>query len=94
MGSLARVTVFYTDIETWIKKNKSIKKYAAAFDGKNVKIIEGIKEAIIIIGNEGNGVSAAIMKLADEKITILKKGEAESLNAAVATGIILAILNN
>ena len=44
----------------------------------------------IIIGNEAKGVTEEILQLAYEKITIPKIGSAESLNAAVATGIILA----
>jgi len=93
MGSLARVNIFYTNLNEWVEKNKVIKKYATALNGKNISSLKNIKEAIIIIGNEGNGISDAIMKLVDEKITIPKIGEAESLNAAVATGIILAAVS-
>ncbi|MEI9959334.1 MAG: RNA methyltransferase [Ferruginibacter sp.] len=94
MGSLARVNIFYTDLQKWLQKNKAIKKYAAALHGKNIKDLKDIKEAIIIIGNEGKGISDAVMQLVDEKITIAKRGEAESLNAAVAAGIILSSLVN
>jgi TrmH family RNA methyltransferase len=90
MGSLARVNIFYTDINVWLGKNKAIKKYAAALNGKNISSLKGVKEGIIIIGNEGKGISPEILNAVDEKITIAKIGEAESLNAAVATGIILA----
>jgi TrmH family RNA methyltransferase len=90
MGSLARVNIFYTDINVWLGKNKAIKKYAAALNGKNISSLKGVKEGIIIIGNEGKGISPEILNAVDEKITIPKIGEAESLNAAVATGIILA----
>jgi RNA methyltransferase, TrmH family len=93
MGSLARVNIVYTGLPQWLKKNKNIKKYAAALHGKNSNILMGIKEAIIIIGNEGKGITGTVLDLADEKITIPKKGAAESLNAAVATGIILAAVN-
>ena len=55
----------------------------------NVNNIGKIKEGIIIIGNESKGISVEVMAMADEKITIPKLGEAESLNAAVAAGIIL-----
>ncbi len=44
---------------------------------------------IIVIGNEGNGVRQSIYKLADEKVKIPMLGNTESLNASVATGIIL-----
>ncbi len=90
MGSLTRVNIFYTDLEEWLQKNNSIKKYAAALNGKNINTFQKLNEAIIIIGNEGKGISEAVLKKADEKITIPKKGNAESLNAAVAAGIILA----
>jgi TrmH family RNA methyltransferase len=92
MGSLARVNIFYTELEEWLHKNKKIKKYASALDGKNINQLKNIKEAIIIIGNEGKGISDAVMHAVDEKITIPKTGDAESLNAAVATGIILSQL--
>ena len=67
-----------------------MKIIAAALDGKNINEIEKIKEAVLIIGNESRGIDAGIMKMATEKITIPKGGKAESLNAAVATGIILS----
>lgn len=89
MGSLARVNVFYTEIEKWLQQNPAIKKYAAALHGKNLNSITAAQEGIIVIGNEGKGISEAVMQTVDEKITIAKKGEAESLNAAVATGILM-----
>ena len=94
MGSLARVNIFYTDLTNWLQENSTVKKYAADLEGKNIGTINNIKEAIIIIGNEGKGISNDVMKLVDEKITIPKIGDAESLNAAVATGIILSHLRN
>lgn len=93
MGSIARVNVLYTDLNKWIAQ-QPVKKYAAALDGKKLKEIKSLKEGIIIIGNESKGISNEIMQLADEKITIEKYGGAESLNAAVATGIILEQLKN
>jgi TrmH family RNA methyltransferase len=89
MASLQRVNLIYIDIETMLADNKSIPKFAAALQGKSLKTIAQLKEGIIIIGNESKGISENILKLADEKITISKFGEAESLNAAVAAGIIL-----
>ena len=94
MGSLARVNIFYTGLIHWLQENKSVKKYATTLNGKNIGSIKSIKEAVIIIGNEGKGISEEVMELVDEKITIPKIGEAESLNAAVASGIILYQLTN
>ena len=92
MGSLGRVEILYTNLVAWLQKNKSVKTYAAALNGKKISDIKGLKEGVIVIGNESKGISDEIMQLCTEKITIPKTGEAESLNAAVATGIILSHL--
>ena len=92
MGSLLRVNVFYTDLITFINKNEGIKLYAAALEGNSIFEMDKIKEGIVLIGNESKGINDELFKLATEKITIPKIGHAESLNAAVATGIILAQL--
>jgi len=90
MGSLGRVEVWYTNLQEWLKKNRVVPIYATALNGKNIGELHGLKEGIILIGNESKGISDEVMQLANEKITIAKKGHAESLNAAVAAGIILS----
>ena len=92
MGSLGRVNILYDDLADRIKNNGSIKTYATALNGKPASSLKGIKEAAIIIGNESKGINEELMHLVNERITIPGKGSAESLNAAVATGIILAQL--
>ncbi len=89
MASLGRVNIIYGNIKDELAKHANINKYAAVLGGKNIADIGKIKEGIIIIGNESKGVSADVLALVNEKITIAKLGEAESLNAAVAAGIIL-----
>ncbi|MBL7731120.1 MAG: RNA methyltransferase, partial [Chitinophagaceae bacterium] len=92
MGSIARVNVHTLNIEEWINAQQNIPVLAAALDGKDIRLAGKPAEAIIIIGNEAKGISPAVMQLASEKITITGRGHAESLNAAVATGIILSHL--
>ena len=92
MGSIARVRVVYTDIREWLNGQSNINIFAAALKGKDISAMEKIKEGILIIGNESKGISPEVFALANEKITISKKGKAESLNAAVACGIILSHL--
>jgi TrmH family RNA methyltransferase len=92
MGSIARVKVFNEDLSVILNAHKNIPVYAATLSGKNIDECKKISEGIIIIGNESKGISDEIMKLSTEKITIPRKGNAESLNAAVATGIILSHL--
>ena len=90
MGSIARVKIIYTDLKEWLGTQENISIYAASLQGDNIAGIKKINEGIIVIGNESKGISEEIMKLATIRITIPAKGKAESLNAAVATGIILS----
>ncbi|MFC4261870.1 RNA methyltransferase [Ferruginibacter yonginensis] len=89
MASLGRVHLFYTDLQSILQQHTNIKKYAAVLGGKDVRQYGKLQEGFLIIGNESKGISDAILQQVDEKITIPKFGAAESLNAAVATGIIL-----
>ena len=90
MGSIARVKIIYTDLKEWLSAQKNIPIYAASLQGENIASIKKINEGIIIIGNESKGISKELLKRAMIRITIPAKGKAESLNAAVATGIILS----
>ncbi len=90
MGSLGRVNLVYTGLVEWLQQNNNATIYSASLEGKDVKALGKLPEGILVIGNEANGVSEEVMSLVKEKITIPGRGEAESLNAAVATGIILS----
>jgi len=91
MGSIARVKVLYTKPGDWLKAQK-VQIYGATLDGKDITGIKKINEGIIVIGNESRGISSEIINLINFRITIQNKGRAESLNAAVAAGIILSHL--
>jgi TrmH family RNA methyltransferase len=90
MGSLSRVNVLYADLFSFIQKNKKISVYATTLHGTSVFKLPKIKEGIILIGNESEGIHEELLKIASNQITIPKFGHAESLNAAVAGGIILS----
>lgn len=92
MGSLGRVNIVYANLVAWLQQQQQVKIYAASLHGKDVKSVGKLKAGILIIGNEANGVSEQVMELVHEKINIPRIGEAESLNAAVATGIIVNTL--
>ena len=92
MGTIFNIPIFQEcDIAALIKifKEKNIKTYALALDGsKNLQDLKIDTDSVaIIVGNEANGISNEILKIADEKIKIEMTGKAESLNAAIATGI-------
>lgn len=91
MGAITRVQFVYTDLEKWLQelpKNTNI--YGTLLDGENIYETKLANEGIIIIGNEGNGISHKIQKLVTNRIKIPSYGDSlmESLNAAVATAIV------
>lgn len=92
MGSIARVQVIYTDMEALLRNNPALPVYATVLDGEDVKTTARPTEGMILIGNESKGIPEGILSLANKRITIARKGGAESLNAGVATGIILSHL--
>lgn len=89
MGAIYRIPVHYTDLASYLK-NTTQQKYGAMLNGKNYKKIDYPKDAILIMGNEGKGVRPEIEALIDFPVTIPRFGEAESLNVATATAILLA----
>ena len=91
MGSVFRVTVEYVDLKSWLI-NSERRILGALLDGTSIFDYKVVQESVIIIGNEGKGISQEISELIQDKITIPAIGRAESLNAAVATGIIVAEL--
>jgi TrmH family RNA methyltransferase len=90
MGSLGRVNIMYTDLKNFVNNNRDIPVFAATLAGKSISTFNKLNEGFILIGNESKGVNEELLQLASGQITIPKFGEAESLNAAVATGIILS----
>jgi TrmH family RNA methyltransferase len=92
MASIARVQLLYTDLPSWLGAQQGTRIYAAQLDGQDITQMKKIEEGIIVIGNESRGISEAVQQIVNVKITIPRVGKAESLNAAVATGIILSHL--
>ena len=86
-GSLTRVMVFYTNLLEQLTKYKGV-IYAADLDGHDLKDVKPIESGIILIGGETHGISKSLLQHNTQKITVNGKGGAESLNVAVATGII------
>jgi RNA methyltransferase, TrmH family len=91
MASIARVNVFYDKEENWLQK-QSVPVYAASLNGQSLYSFPKTTSGILLIGNESKGLRRELLSLATNLVTIPRKGGAESLNAAVATGIILSHL--
>lgn len=91
MGAIFRVNVIERDLEKVIKEmqKREIKVFATDLQTDKTIYDVGYEKTAVVIGNEANGVSQAVLKLANERIKIPMTGKTESLNAAVATGVIL-----
>lgn len=92
MGSIARVRVIVTPLEEFLEKHAEIATIGATLDGMDIREWPAVEEAFLVIGNEARGISPELLEHCNTRITIPKKGHAESLNAAVATSIILSHL--
>ncbi|MDP4131378.1 MAG: RNA methyltransferase [Bacteroidota bacterium] len=92
MGSIARVEVLYGDLKEYMAGHPGIPSYAATLDGEDLVHMLRVPEALILIGNESRGIHKSLASLASHRIRIPRKGAAESLNAAVAAGIVLSLI--
>lgn len=88
MGSFIRVNAHYVELENYIK-TLNLPIYGAFLGGENIHHFSFEKPFGLVIGSESHGISPEIEKIITQKITIPRIGSAESLNAGVATGIIL-----
>ncbi len=94
MGSFMRVSVYECELDKLkpIAQNSGATVYGAFMEGKNVYHAELASKAILVMGNEGNGIREESKNLIDQKISIPNFSEseskAESLNVSVATAIL------
>lgn len=88
MGSFTRVDVHYTELHDFLHSNTTHKVYGALLNGENIHHVKIDKPAILLMGNESNGIRTSLLNMIDQKITIPRIGGAESLNVAVSTAII------
>lgn len=88
MGSFCRVKVFYTNLETFLSEHKEFQILSADMFGMDIGKADFNQPSIIVMGSESHGISEEVAKLEDGKISIPNHGAAESLNVAIATGIV------
>ena len=92
MGAIFRIKIIECeDLKQTLKETQknNFKLVVSSLQTQNSLYDINFDKKVIIIGNEANGVEPQIQKMADEKIKIPMLGKTESLNASVATGIIL-----
>lgn len=91
MGSFLRVQVGYGSLEALLSQSP-VPIYGALLEGSSIYQAPSINEGVLIIGNESKGIHASLKPLINQPVSIPRVGGAESLNAAVAAGIILSHL--
>ncbi len=91
MGSLARVNLVETALPEFVTGNK-LPVFGALLDGELIYKTPWGNEGLVILGNEGKGISADVIKKINKPVTIPRVGEAESLNVAVSAAIFCAEL--
>ncbi|MBO4549210.1 MAG: RNA methyltransferase [Bacteroidaceae bacterium] len=93
MGALARVKVHYCNLPEVLREAK-MPVYGTFLDGNNIYKEELSQSGIIVMGNEGNGISDDVAKLVTHRLYVPNYPQGsittESLNVAVATGIVCA----
>ena len=96
MGSIARVNIIYCDLEVSLRNfaGQGIPLYGTLLDGNNIYHEKLSNNGVIIMGNEGNGISEGIRNIITHKLLIpsftKNDDHAESLNVAIATAITLS----
>lgn len=95
MGAIARVKVIYGDLPAMIAEADAPEVYGTYLNGENINDARLSPAGIIITGNEGNGISEAVGATVTRRLTIPSyppgRQTSESLNAAIATAITLAM---
>lgn len=96
MGSITRVNVSYLDLESFLSAQKGMQKFGAFMNGETVYNLKLPNSGILVLGNEANGISKEVESQITDRISIPRFGdiqEAESLNVASATAILLSEFN-
>ena len=92
MGAILRVRVHYTNLAEWLKKQSKTKIYGTFLEGENIYSASLDKSGVIVMGNEGQGISAEVAATVSHKLLIppypADRCGSESLNVAVATAVI------
>jgi TrmH family RNA methyltransferase len=95
MGSIFRMSIVHTDLEHYLEtaKNNGKAIYGALLEGENLFRKDRWDDGVIVIGSESHGIRSNILPLVTHPITIPRADGSvtESLNASMATGIILAL---
>ncbi|MFT4031391.1 MAG: RNA methyltransferase [Siphonobacter sp.] len=89
MGSFTRMQTYYVPLVEFFQKETGKAIFGTFLNGKSVHGLDFGSSGYIVIGNEANGIRPEHEAFITDRITIPRFGEAESLNAGIATAIVL-----
>lgn len=93
MGSFSRVKAYRVELAGTLGTiARGVPVYGCDLEGTRIDRLRPTSDAVVVIGSEGRGLSQAVEACITERITIPRHGHAESLNAAVAAGIVCSRL--
>ena len=92
MGAIARVKIHYTQLDDFFKEMEGTPVYGTYLEGDNIYSTDLTKTGLIVMGNEGNGISDEVAPYITKKLNIPsyppERETSESLNVAIATSIV------
>ncbi|MBR4850108.1 MAG: RNA methyltransferase [Alistipes sp.] len=92
MGAILRVRVHYTNVAKWLEGHKGANIYGTFLEDENIYNASLDRSGVVVMGNEGQGISAEVAKCVSHKLLIppypADRCGSESLNVAVATAVI------
>lgn len=89
MGAIFNVDVEYLDLQEALAAT-DLPIYGALIEGENIYQKNISRKGILVMGNEGSGISKSLLPLITDPVTIPQFGKGESLNVAMATAILLS----
>lgn len=92
MGAIFRLGLHYTEANQLLS-NYNGPVYGSFMDGAPIKSVLPLAPGALVVGNEGNGIAPELLPFITQKISIPRLGQGESLNAATAAGIFMAMLS-
>lgn len=87
MGSFINLPVYYVHLPTWLRET-TLPVWGASTRGLNMRDVQIPLPGLLVIGSEAHGIRPAINPYLQQEVRIPRYGHAESLNAAVAAGIL------
>jgi len=89
MGSFTRIEIYYTVLEAFLKSQTGATVYGALLEGTNIHQMKALRPSgFLIMGNESNGIHPNLIPYITHKVSIPRRGPAESLNVAIATAVL------